>query len=182
VDAVVGAQAFHWFDLDRALPEIARVLRPGGHLGLVWNFRNEKIPWVRKLSALIGNQDLLADDVAEPLVHSGLFGFVEDASFPFWQDVNRESIQDMVLSRANIALLDEDARAAKLAEVVALYDDYGRGMDGMRLPYDSRCYRAMVVEQPGQRGRAEDNAPEGPSDPEPPTDGPDGGMLLIDFR
>ena len=37
VDAVVAAQAFHWFDLDRALPEIARALKPGGRLGLVWN-------------------------------------------------------------------------------------------------------------------------------------------------
>ncbi len=182
VDVVVAAQSFHWFDLDRALPEIARVLRPGGHLSLVWNWRNEKIPWVRKLSALMDNQELPERDIAEPLVHSGLFGFVEDATFPCWQDINRESIQDMVLSRANIALLDDDAREAKLAEVVAFYDDYGRGMDGMRLPYDSRCYRAVVVEQPGQPAKPEDDAPEGPRDPEPPTDGPDDGMLLIDFR
>jgi ubiquinone/menaquinone biosynthesis C-methylase UbiE len=182
VDVVVAAQAFHWFDLDRALPEIARVLRPGGKLGLVWNLRNEKIPWVRKLSALIGNQELLADDIAAPLVHSGLFGFVEDATFPYWQDINRETIQDMVLSRSNIAVLDEDARAAKLAEVVAFYDDYGRGMDGMRLPYDSCCFRAVVVEQPGQRSHDEDAILDDPPESEPPTDGPDDGMLLIDFR
>jgi len=183
VDAVLAAQSFHWFDLDRALPEIARVLRPGGHLSLVWNLRNEKIPWVRKLGTLIGNQELLAKDIAEPLVHSGLFGFVEDASFSFWQDINRDTIQDMVLSRSNIALLDDEAREAKLAEVVAFYDDYGRGMDGMRLPYDTLCYRAVVVEQPGQSvTTSEDDAPEGPSDSEPPNDGPDDGMLLIDFR
>jgi SAM-dependent methyltransferase len=182
VDVVVAAQSFHWFDLEQALPELARVLRPGGHLGLVWNMRNEKIPWVRKLGTLIGNQELLAKDIAEPLVHSGLFGFVEEATFPFWQDVNRETIRDLVLSRSNIALLDDDAREAKLADVVALYDDYGRGMDGMRLPYDSQCFRAVVVERPGEPPTAEEDDPEGPHDPEPPTDGPDDGMLLIDFR
>ena len=57
VDTVVGAQAFHWWDLERALPEIARVLRPGGHLALVWNLRDERIPWVRRLGELIGTQE-----------------------------------------------------------------------------------------------------------------------------
>ena len=186
VDVVVCAQAFHWFDLDRALPEIARVLRPGGRLALVWNQRDERIPWVRRLGALIGTQDQLRDPVG-PLVQSALFGFVEDATFRFWQTVDRESIQDLVLSRSNVAVLDEEARAAKLAEVLAFYDDFGRGMDGMQLPYSADCFRAAVIDQQPHHDD-EDSAEEphedaaAPSEEREVSDGTDTDMLLIDFR
>lgn len=53
VDAVVVAQAFHWFDGARALPEVARVLTPGGRLGLVWNVRDESLDWVAQLTSII---------------------------------------------------------------------------------------------------------------------------------
>jgi len=181
VDAVIAGQAFHWFDLDRALPEIARVLRPGGHVCLTWNYRNEKIPWVRRLGALIGTQEH-QQDPAQALIFSELFGFVEDKEFSHWQVIDRKSIQDLVLSRSNVAVLDEEGRAAKLAEVLAFYDEYGRGMDGMQLPYVTRCYRADVLDRP--RATATDSgAAEGGAsgDADAPTDGPDD-TLLIDFR
>jgi len=182
VDAVIAAQAFHWFDLDLALPEIARVLRPGGRLALVWNQRNEKIPWVRRLGALIGTQEQLRDP-AQALIFSELFGFVEEREFSHWQTVDRKTIQDLVLSRSNVAVLDAEGRAAKLAEVLAFYDDYGRGMDGMQLPYVTRCFTATVLDRPlGSAGDAErsdsgetgDGAGKGPDDPDD--------ELLIDFR
>jgi ubiquinone/menaquinone biosynthesis C-methylase UbiE len=184
VDAVIAAQAFHWFDLDRALPEIARVLRPGGHLCLVWNYRNEKIPWVRRLGTLIGTQDQDQNqDPAQALIFSELFGFVEDKEFSHWQTIDRKSIQDLVLSRSNIAVLGEQERAAKLAEVLAFYDEYGRGMDGMQLPYVTRCYRAEVLER-AFASASDSDADDPGADPgaNPPTDGPDDDMLLIDFR
>lgn len=53
VDAVVCAQAFHWFATRSALGEIHRVLKPGGKLGLIWNMRDESVDWVAKLTEII---------------------------------------------------------------------------------------------------------------------------------
>lgn len=52
VDAVVCAQAFHWFATTAALEEFRRVLTPGGRLGLIWNARDESVPWVAALTAI----------------------------------------------------------------------------------------------------------------------------------
>lgn len=172
-DAVVAAQSFHWFDLQRALPEIARVLKPGGRIGLVWNARDERIPWVRRLGALIGTQDQLREPAAA-LAESDLFGEVEETEFAHWQLIDRKSVQDLVLSRSNVAVLDEAAREAKLREVTTFYDDYGRGMDGMQLPYVTRCFRATVLDRP-------ESEPDEPTAPEAARDD-DTGSLLINFH
>jgi len=188
VDVVVAGQSFHWFDHERALPEIARVLRPGGYLALAWNVRDERIPWVRKLGRALGAEAAVEDaSSADAVVQSDLFGFVDEKTFSFWQGVDRESIVDMAASRSYVATLDDTARQATLDAVIALYDDYGRGMDGMRIPYDCRCFRAVVTERPGsadEPGDPADGDPgtEPPDGPSGPSDGTDTDMLLIDFR
>jgi SAM-dependent methyltransferase len=53
VDAVVCAQSFHWFATNEALHEIHRVLRPGGAFGLVWNLRDDSVPWVAALTRIM---------------------------------------------------------------------------------------------------------------------------------
>jgi SAM-dependent methyltransferase len=174
VDTVVGAQSFHWFDLDRALPEIARVLRPGGHLALAWNLRDERIPWVRRLGELIGTQEQ-QNDPTHALLSSNLFGFVETTTFRFWQPLDRALLRDLVLSRSNVAVLTTTERERVLRKVDELYDGYGRGHDGMLLPYVTHCYKAVV--RPPALDESGDDPPAAPSD-----DGGDADALLIDFQ
>lgn len=174
VDAVVGAQAFHWFDLDRTLPEVARVLRPDGHLGLVWNRRDERIPWVRRLGELIGPQDQ-QHDPTHALLSSHLFGFVETTTFRFWQPLDRDLLRDLVLSRSNVAMMADHERESVLRKVDDLYAEYGRGHDGMLLPYVTHCYRA-VVRPPALVDRG------GPAPVDRGDDGGDADALLIDFQ
>jgi len=176
-DVVVGAQCFHWFDFDRAVPEIVRVLKPGGSVALVWNQRDERIPWVRRLGKIIGTAEQV-DDPSEVLKQSLRFLYVETETFKHWQGVDRDSIQDLVRSRSAIAVLDDESRTAKLAELLAFYDEYGRGMDGMQLPYLTRCFRARVIKT---RAEPEPTTPAADVPTEPPTDD-DSGTLLIDFR
>ena len=50
VDAVLAGQAMHWFDIDRAMPEIARVLTPGGVFAGLWNVDDDRVGWVAELA------------------------------------------------------------------------------------------------------------------------------------
>ena len=61
-DAVIGASMWHWVDEERALPEVARVLRPGGSFSLLWNGVDRSIDWVRSLWA--GGKELNGEEKA----------------------------------------------------------------------------------------------------------------------
>jgi SAM-dependent methyltransferase len=182
VDVVVAAQSFHWFDRPRAVPEIARVLRPGGVLAMVWNHRDEGIPWVKKLGRLLASPDRERDPV-RLLADDRHFGFVEDQTYRHWQTLDREGLLDLVSSRSMIATLPDHERAERLEQVAALYDGYGRGHDGMQLPYLTSCYRTVVQQQDPVEEPEPGEPPEGGATVETPRPEPeDTGTLLIDFR
>lgn len=179
VDVVIAAQAFHWFDHGRAVPEMARVLRPGGALALVWNLRDSAIPWVRRLGTLIGVQEALADP-ALTLGGTTDFGWLEEKRFRFWQQLDKPALRDLVTSRSNVAIMAPAERERLLDDVGVLYDEYKRGADGMQLPYVTRCFRTVVNERAGLASDTEDRPRHG--------SGPEGSAvedtdaLLIDFR
>jgi ubiquinone/menaquinone biosynthesis C-methylase UbiE len=181
VDAVVCGQSFHWFSSAEALEEITRVLRPGGQLVLIWNFRDLRVPWVRKLSNLIGveKREGLLDTVVDCLT----FVDLEEAQFKTWQTHTAKSLGDLVRSRSAAATLSEPDREALVAEVIDLYNSYGRGHDGMQMPYTTHVHRATVNHLVAPPPRE--------TPPEPPQNQPrqsvplppeDPGVVLIDFR
>jgi ubiquinone/menaquinone biosynthesis C-methylase UbiE len=121
-DAVTVAQAFHWFDGERALAEIHRVLRPGGQLALVWNVRLLDDP------AQAAIEELIAPYTGEiprhrsgewrgPIEASELFGRLEEHSFPNRQRLDADRLADRVGSTSAIAALDAPERERLLAAV-----------------------------------------------------------------
>jgi SAM-dependent methyltransferase len=142
-DAVIAAQAFHWFDHAQALPEIVRVLRPGGVLALVWNMRDDSVEWMARLSELLGAERIEYEGYPSDIVAaSGLFEPVEHQTYPFSQRVDGETLRDLVSSRSYVATLTADERARLLGNVDRIYDDVARP-DGVIVPYVTHAFRAV---------------------------------------
>jgi SAM-dependent methyltransferase len=124
-DAVTVAQAFHWFDGKAALAEIHRVLRPGGHLALLWNVRLLEDPGQAAIEELIApyTGEIPRHRSGEwrgPIEASELFGPLEDHSFPNEQRLDADGVADRVASTSAIAALDSREREALLERVRAL--------------------------------------------------------------
>jgi SAM-dependent methyltransferase len=144
-DALVVGQAFHWFDYGPALHEIARVVKTGGMFGLVWNQRDESVPWVRRLSRIlaVGAGDR-SEGAVDAVDDSRLFRDIEVAEFRLWQRLDKDSLLALASSRSYVATLPPGDRQEILAKVGRLYDVTARQPDGLVLPYKTMCYRAEV--------------------------------------
>ncbi|WP_067499800.1 class I SAM-dependent methyltransferase [Actinoplanes sp. TFC3] len=141
LDAAVCAQAWHWVDPHRAIPELARVLSPGATLALIWNLRDERTDWVRRLGEIIGSPEMERDARMNPP-----FGPVERRDFPWTHRLTADQLLDMVASRSYIILLSDTDRAAVLDEVRTLTRTHPdlAGRPEFELPYITECARASL--------------------------------------
>ncbi|MBO0677820.1 methyltransferase domain-containing protein [Mycolicibacterium sp. S2-37] len=144
VDAVLVAQAWHWFDVDRAVREVARVLRPGGRLGLVWNTRDERSGWVKDLGRIIGHEnDPFTDEVSLP----GPFTDVERHHVEWTSYLTPQALIDLVASRSYCITSPTEVRTRTLDRVRELLATHPALVNtaGLALPYVTVCIKATVA-------------------------------------
>ena len=118
VDAVFVGQAFHWFDVDAAMAEIARVLRPGGVLVPLWNYEDESVPWVAEFTELgrDGARRPATDGDRRPATHPEFSPF-ESGRFPHEQRRTADSLIETLRTYSAVIVADPADSAALLARI-----------------------------------------------------------------
>lgn len=147
-DAVTVAQAFHWFEPVAASAEIARVLRPGGHLGIVFNERDVREPWVAELSRLIRWDErerwrvpytVEVDWAATLAASAPQFEPAARYDTTYRQPMDADTLVARVLSTSYVAVLPVAERDRLADAVRALADPLGPTFE---LPYVTVAYAA----------------------------------------
>lgn len=149
-DAVVAATAWHWFDAPRAIAEVARLLRPGGGLGLIWNSYDESVPWVAEFATIAESRR----PSSQPSERSGRWRQFFHG-LPGWKPLQVERIAnpwpataegllDRILSSSVIAALpvaEQDIARGEVRDLIARHDLAGV----ITLPYLTSVYWTKPV-------------------------------------
>jgi SAM-dependent methyltransferase len=142
VDAVVCAQAFHWFATAEAVHEIGRVLRPGGAFGLVWNVRDDRVPWVREMGRIMkpfeGNTPRFSSQQWRNVFPAEGFGPLQETQFSHSHVGPPEKvIIDRILSVSFMAALpreEQEKVKTQLRRVIMEYPELA-GKEEVSFPY-----------------------------------------------
>jgi SAM-dependent methyltransferase len=153
-DAVLISSAWHWLDPDLAVPEIARVLRDGGRLGIIWTGRDTAAAWLpvdewfrsEKQDPQAGNgpapASLQWDGRQVRLPEPVAFENIETASFRFSRVMTVTDLVDWLTTYSRVITASENVRAAGRARAAAALAEQFPGASEIEVPMRSRCWRA----------------------------------------
>jgi len=149
LDAVLCAEAFHWFEAERAADEAARVLRPGGALALLWNVKDDSVPWVAAVAALLAPLKPRYLRHASGTWRSGFdgrpgFAPLVERVFPHLHAQAPEGVIDHVASLSYVSSLPDAEREATLELVRDLLRTHPdtRSRATIPLPYRTEVHLA----------------------------------------
>jgi SAM-dependent methyltransferase len=148
IDAVTVAQAFHWFDAERAFEEFGRLLRPGGRVALIWNARDRSSDWVNEVWSIMDRVEKRAPwRDHENWRDSALgertgFGAIHSATFRHEQLITPAEVVERMASVSHVAVLPPAEHERVLDEVRAVLTNHPdtRGRAELRIPYRVDTY------------------------------------------
>ncbi|MET0853678.1 MAG: methyltransferase domain-containing protein [Microterricola sp.] len=141
VDLVTVAQAWHWMDEELVTREVVRVLRPGGRLGLIWNSRDEAIPWVAALSTAMHAE--LNATAFVPTLGAGMTVVARHVE-RWTQHTDRAGILNLATTRSYYLVASEAERAAMLARIETVLDAHPETRaETILLPYITESWLAV---------------------------------------
>ena len=154
-DVVIAASAWHWVDEERAVPEVARVLRPSGRLSLVWSGPDRSVDWVRSLWAggIIFSPEEQADVDARRrrrhTVHVDIGGqspFLEPETglFRWSRPMTKSDLVALATTYSAVITMEEEDRERHLDAMARFLDEHDAfvGLDVIDVPMRSYCWRA----------------------------------------
>jgi SAM-dependent methyltransferase len=156
-DAVLVQSAWHWLDPDRAVPEVARVLRNGGRLGVIWTHRDPSTPWLRADEWFLGSDQatqagngadragLVWDGRQVTLPDPGLFENIETAAFRFSRRMTVPDLVDWLTTYSRVITASDEVKAAGRARATAALMEQFPDASEIEVPMRSRCWRADRV-------------------------------------
>jgi SAM-dependent methyltransferase len=151
-DAVLVSSAWHWLDLDLAVPEIARVLQDGGRLGIIWTGR-ERTPWLRagEWFATDDGDDRRQPDAADlatprgrqvTLPESATFRNIETRAFQFTRRVSIPDLVEWLATYSRVITASDEVKADGRARAAAALAEQFPDATELDVPMRSHCWRA----------------------------------------